>query len=348
VFMVGFAATPVIYGPLSDRYGRKPVLTVAVALFTAGSVAATFAPSIGLLLAARFAEGAGAGGGTALAFALVRDSFEGTEGRNKLSHVQMVMGIAPMIAPTIGAGLLVFGWRSIYAVLTLGGAALLFAILFSLRETHTNRAAQGSLFGQVVSGYGTLLRHRAACGYALLYAAAFGVQFSFISASPLVFMTHFGLSAPVYGLVFAAGSAGIMGGAFSNPHLARLGVTANGALVGGLAAFLLSSLAMLALLLTGTANAWNLAALLVISAYAYGVTAPNASHGTMQALPEIAGIAGAVLATLQMSAAVLASAIVAMSYSTFGVAAMVVPMLAFGVVSNVLYFGMIRPARIHA
>jgi MFS transporter, DHA1 family, multidrug resistance protein len=348
LFMAGFAATPVIYGPLSDRFGRRPVLAVAVALFTLGSLAASASPSIGALLAARFVEGAGAGGGTALAFALVRDCFEGAAGRAKLSHMQMVMGVAPMIAPSIGAFLLFVGWRSIYAMLALGGIALLLAIWLGLAETHKNPVRHGSLFGQVAQGYGLLLSHRAALGYALVFGVSFGVQFSFISGSPLVFIGHYGFSPRLYGLVFAAASAGIMLGALSNPLLSRIGLEHGTVLKAGLGLYLFTGLGMAALLAAGLAGPWSLAALLVFSAYGYGLIAPNASHGTMQALPEIAGIAGAVLTTLQMSVAVLASVIVAASFARFGVAAMVVPMLGFGLVSNALYFLMVRPALVRA
>lgn len=342
LFMAGFAATPVLYGPLSDRFGRKPVLIFAVALFTLGSVASTLSPSIGLLLLSRFLEGAGAGGGTALAFALVRDCFEGVEGRNKLAHVQMVMGLAPVVAPIIGGALLFLGWRSIYGVLALGGAALLATVVFSLHETHTTRDTSGSLYGGVVSGYATLLRHRAALGYALIYATTFGVQFSFISGSPLVFINHFGLSPQEFSGVFALCSAGIVAGASSNPVLARLGLSHDTVLSVALGLFVAAALVLWGLWLSGSATAVNFTVLLALSSFAYGLGASNASHGIMHALPEIAGIAGGVLATFQMSAAVLASFVVAVSYDALGVSAMIGPMLLFGLGSVALFVGLVK------
>lgn len=347
LFMAGFAATPVIYGPLSDRYGRKPVLAVAVALFTLGSIASALAPTIGWLLTARCIEGAGAGGGTALAFALTRDCFEGADGRSKLSQIQMVMALAPMIAPSIGATLLVLGWRSIYATLALGGIALLVLILSALKETNKALVRHNSLFGQVRHGYAVLFRHRAALGYALIYAGSFGVQFSYIAGSPLVFISLFGFTARVYGFVFAATAAGILAGAFSNSTFTRLGISQDTALRLSLAIYLVTGVALLGLQLAGLASPALYIPLLVASAYGYGITAPNASHGTMQALPEIAGIAGAVLTTLQMSTAVLASAVVAAAFASFGIGAMVVPMLIFGLITNGIYYVMVRPAVQH-
>ncbi|WP_298162512.1 multidrug effflux MFS transporter [Acidocella sp.] len=347
LFMAGFAATPVIYGPLSDRYGRKPVLAVAITLFTLGSLAAAMAPSIGLLLTARCIEGAGAGGGTALAFALTRDCFEGAAGRSKLSQIQMVMAFAPMIAPTIGATLLVLGWRSIYAALAVGGLALLVLILSALKETNKMLVRHKGLFGQVRHGYAALFKHRAALGYALVYAASFGVQFSFVAGSPLVFIDSFGLSARMYGLVFGAASAGIILGAISNNAFMRMRVSQDKALRLSLGLYIVTGLAMLGVLQAGMASPGWFIPLLVLSAYGYGIIAPNASHGTMQALPEIAGIAGAVLTTLQMSTAVLASAVVAAAFAHFAIAAMVVPMVIFGLVTNGLYYFLVRPAVKH-
>ncbi len=347
LFMAGFAATPVIYGPLSDRYGRKPVLAVAIGLFTLGSLAAAMAPTIGLLLTARCIEGAGAGGGTALAFALTRDCFEGAAGRSKLSQIQMVMAIAPMIAPTIGATLLGLGWRSIYAALGLGGVALLGLVLSALTETNKMLVRHRGLFGQVRHGYAVLFGHRAALGYALIYAASFGVQFSYVAGSPLVFINLFGFSARLYGFVFAATAAGIIAGAFSSNAFTRLGISQDKALRLSLSLYLVTGFALLGLLQAGMATPALFVPLLVLSAYGYGITAPNASHGTMHALPEIAGIAGAVLTTLQMSTAVLASAVVAAAFAHFAIAAMVVPMVGFGLLTNGLYYFLVRPAVKH-
>jgi len=207
LFMAGFAITPLIYGPLSDRLGRRPILLFGLSLFTAGSAACACSPSIVLLLASRFAEGAGAGAGISMAFAVVRDLFEGAESRAKLSYVQMVMSLAPLLAPSIGALILGFAdWRVIYGVLGALGATLLAVIAWGFQESHARPDKAGSLFGQVRGGYKILFASRRGMGFALVFALSFGVQFSFIAGSPLVFMGHFGASARVYGLVFAATS----------------------------------------------------------------------------------------------------------------------------------------------
>jgi DHA1 family bicyclomycin/chloramphenicol resistance-like MFS transporter len=170
------------------------------------------------------------------------------------------------------------------------------------------------------------------------------VQFSYIAGSPLVFMGDFGLSPGLYGLIFACTAAGIMAGAYSNTQLSRHGHAGDLPLRAGLGLYLLTAAVMLALLATGRADAARLSIALVISAYGYGLIGPNASHGALTALPEIAGIAGAVLTTFQMSVAVLASAMVAAAYARFGLAAMIVPMAGFGLATTALYGLMVRPA----
>jgi DHA1 family bicyclomycin/chloramphenicol resistance-like MFS transporter len=344
LFMAGFAITPLIYGPLSDRLGRRPILLFGLALFTAGSAACACSPGILLLLASRFAEGAGAGAGISMAFAVVRDLFEGAESRAKLSYVQMVMSLAPLLAPSIGALILGFAdWRAIYGVLGALGVTLLAVIALGFQESHARPDKAGSLFGQVRDGYKILFASRRGMGFALVFALSFGVQFSFIAGSPLVFMGHFSTSARVYGLVFAATSCGIMAGAFLNTRLSKRGISGRLALLAGFCIYLATSIAMLALGAAGALTEFNLTALLVLSAFAFGMIAPNASHGALQAMPEIAGIAGAILTSLQMAVAVLASAIVAATYGAIGIYAMLLPMLGFGIFATLAYALMARP-----
>jgi DHA1 family bicyclomycin/chloramphenicol resistance-like MFS transporter len=343
--MAGFAITPLIYGPLSDRVGRRPVLLFGLGLFTAGSFACAGSPTILLLLASRFAEGAGAGAGISMAFAVVRDVFEGAESRTKLSYVQMVTSLAPLLAPSIGALILGFAeWRVIYGVLGALGSVLLAVIAWRFEESHASRARVGSLFGQIRDGYKILFARRRGMGFALVFALSFGVQFSFIAGSPLVFMGYFGASARVYGLIFAATSCGIMAGAFLNTRLSKRGISGGLALQAGFCTYLATGIAMLTLGATGHLYALNLAALLVLSAFAYGVIGPNASHGALEAMPEIAGIAGAILTSLQMGVAVLASAVVAAAYGSVGIYAMLLPMLCFSVLATLAYVLMARPS----
>ncbi len=136
LFLAGFGVSQLFMGPLSDRYGRRPVMLGGLSLYALGGLGCALAPTVHALLAFRLLEGVGAAGGTTLAMAVVRDLFEGQAGRVKMSQVSMVITIAPIIAPTLGGLLLAFGeWRFIYAVLAAAGVMLVLAVAFGLRET---------------------------------------------------------------------------------------------------------------------------------------------------------------------------------------------------------------------
>jgi DHA1 family bicyclomycin/chloramphenicol resistance-like MFS transporter len=136
LFLLGFAASPLVYGMLSDRFGRKPLLLIGLGLFALGGVLCTVAPSIGWLLAARVIQGAGAGVGPTIAMAASRDLLDGVMLRRRLANLATLRNAAPIIAPSIGALLLgLGGWRAISGMLALAGIALIATIQLRFAET---------------------------------------------------------------------------------------------------------------------------------------------------------------------------------------------------------------------
>jgi len=142
LFMVGFAVAPLVYGPASDRYGRKPVVAFACLLFIMAGIGCALARSLPILLIWRVVQGAGAGASMTIALAIIRDLFEGEAARTKLSYVAIAMMIVPMMAPTAGAALLALGgWRLIHAVLAGIGLLLVLAMMLGFAE-RTDRPGQ--------------------------------------------------------------------------------------------------------------------------------------------------------------------------------------------------------------
>jgi DHA1 family bicyclomycin/chloramphenicol resistance-like MFS transporter len=345
LFMAGFACTPIVYGPLSDRHGRRPVLLAGLVLFTLGGAAAATAPSIVWLLAARLLQGAGAGAGTSMAFAIVRDLFEGHQARQRLSGVTIVMTIAPLLAPSIGAIILGFaGWRAIWGLLTAAGAVLTLAVLLGFAESRpaAARAARPGL----LRGYARMLGNRASLGFALVYALGFAVQFSFISGSPLVLIGVFGASPRLYGVLFACNALGIAGGAAVNRRLSARRVAPAVPLGIGLGLFLVASGSMLALQAAGLAGIASFMPPIVLSSFAWGLASANAAHGALEPVPELAGTASAVLTCLQMAFAAIASLLVAFLFAWIGVAAMTGMMAAFGLLAAATWLLVAHPARL--
>ena len=220
-FMLSLAAAPVVYGPVSDRFGRKPVVALGVALFVVASLACAVAQSLPALLTCRFVQGVGAAS-TAMTFAIIRDLFDETTARTKIANVVVAINVVTVIAPTAGAALLTIGgWRSIYAIQAGIGAILLLAVLVGFAESAridpTSRLARAA----VIRSYVRVLTHPVSFAYILVGAAAGATVFAYVTGSSLFFVGAVGLRPDQYGLIFSACSVAVMSGALLDGRLGR-------------------------------------------------------------------------------------------------------------------------------
>ena len=224
-FFVGFGIGQLVYGPLSDRYGRRPMLLFGVSVYLAASAGAAFAPDIAALALARFFQALGGGAATVIARACVRDRHSGAEAARMLSTLMLIMAAAPLLAPSLGAQIMVVaGWRTIFLVLAGWGALALLAVVFLLPETRPPETRLRTGLGSIFVNYARLAAERRTLGCALASGGAFAGMFAYISGTPFVFMEVFGVSPETYGLLFAIHIAAIMAGAFANRRLvARVG-----------------------------------------------------------------------------------------------------------------------------
>ena len=302
LFMLGFAIAPLLYGPVSDRYGRKPVILFACLLFSVASVGCAMARSLVDLLAWRVVQGAGAGASMTIALAVVRDLFEGHTARTKISYITMAMMLVPMIAPTAGVALLALGgWRIIHVVLAGVGTLLLLAMLFGFSESATLRPTSRLAPSVIARNYIRLLTHPSCLGYLLVSAAAFGSLFAYVSGSSLFLINVVGLRPQQYSLVFAATSLGIMGGSFLSSRLNALKVAPSYPLMFGLVLATVTTMLLLLMTLAGTMPLPVVIPELVLSNLAFGLIMPNAMERAMQPLPQMAGAAGAAMGSIQMA-----------------------------------------------
>ncbi len=247
IFLAGFSTAPLLVGPLADRFGRKPVMIVGLCLFALCGLGCAAAPSIGVLLALRMVQGAGAGAVGILPRAIVRDLFDVKESRLFITAIAQVNGVAPVIAPSLGALILyVAPWRAIYLALAAIGALLLGLGLARFRESQPGDARQSLTPAAVASNYWRALTNRFCLGFSLVLGLAFGGMFAFINASPLLFMQGFGVSKAAFAGLFAFTSLGVIGGASLNNQLVRRGVKPKTALDGALALTVVAALALLA------------------------------------------------------------------------------------------------------
>jgi MFS transporter, DHA1 family, multidrug resistance protein len=345
VFLAGFAIGPLVFGPLSDHFGRRPVLLTGCGMFAVFGALGAFSRSLHALLLWRTLMGIGAGGCQVLVLAVVRDLFVGAEARVKQSYVNLAGGVAPIIAPTLGIAIAAFGgWRAIYAALAIGATVLLTTAWFGLVESGT-RGAPGELTVRgVVDSYVRVLRHPVAFGYVLVIALNFGALFSYVSGSSLVLIGLMGVSRRSYGLLFAATSLGLMAGAFTSARLSARGVSQARLIRWGLAAIVTSALLLLVLTLVGWLRAPGLVALVIAGFVGHGIVRPNAAQGALEPMSSIAGVASAVLSGTQMLTGALASAIVAALFDGRSAIAVTGMMAACACASALVYARVVRPA----
>lgn len=327
LFMAGLAAGQACLGPLSDRLGRRPVLLGGLALYAISGVGCALAGPPGMLLAFRMMQGTGAGAGTVLALAVVRDLLEGDSARVVRSYAAAAFNVVPILAPSLGAMLLVAsGWRAAHAVPAVLGAALLLWIALHFDETHP---APDKDAVQVHHPCAELLG-RQFVSYAVLNAASYATLMSYIAGSSLVLMDGMGLSARVYALAFAGTSAALMLGAWSNGRMARRGVPGSRLLAGGLAVGTASSLLLAVLPVHMGVISGSLIMLAVLSR---GLTGPNAQQAALEPFPKLSGTAAAAFSLAQVLAGTSATLAVVPLYRTFGPQGVAYAMVGYSLVA---------------
>lgn len=306
VFMAGLAAAQLICGPLSDRFGRRPVLQGGLVLYIVASVACLFADSIEALVLARFFQAAGACCGPVLGRAVVRDVYAREDAARLYAYMGMAVALGPVVGPVLGGYLTAaFGWQSCFLVLALFGVVILTTASLWLGETNGRPDRSALDPARLASNYRRLFGHGAYRGYVVCISLVFCGIFSFISGSSFLLMDRLGLAPVEFGLAFGAVVAGYMIGSFSAARLTRrLGLsrlieigTALGA-VGGLGGW--------ALALGFDASVGGVIVPMVLFMVGAGLTLPNAFAGAIGPFPEMAGLASALLGFVQMTAGALA------------------------------------------
>ena len=190
LFLFCFAFMMLFYGTMSDSFGRRPVILVSLVIYTAASIVAALAPSFGVLLACRILQGLSAGAGMVVSRAIVQDRFEGAEAQKIMSHVMMVFGLAPALAPILGGWLQVsFGWRSIFWFLTGFGVLMYFAVLRLLPESLPKQQRHPFHAGAIAANYWKVLCHRQFLLLSVGVGMAFG-GFALYIGSAAYFVMH--------------------------------------------------------------------------------------------------------------------------------------------------------------
>jgi MFS transporter, DHA1 family, multidrug resistance protein len=345
IFIAGFSTAPLAVGPLADRYGRKPLMLTGLALFVLCGLGCSLAPSITALLGFRLVQGVGAGAVGILPRAIIRDLFEGREARLQLAAVSIVFSAGPLVAPSLGAAILAFGdWRTIFAALVVVGVAIALAALFGFRESHPPANRRSIRPAAVVASFRRALTNRMCAGFSLLGGFAFAGLFAYVNVSPLLFMQGFGLSKAGFAALFAATASGVIFGSSINAWLLNRHAKPKLVLDAALCALPLPGLAILAITFAGAASPFPVAAAVMVYITIFGLIFPNAVHEAIHPLPEIAGVASAVVQTVQMLFGALGGMVAATIYRDGSPLAIGLVMSAGSLVAAAIYAVWLRSA----
>lgn len=307
--LIGFALLQLVYGPLSDRYGRRRILFGGLSLYVLASAACALAPSIGTLILARFVQAVGGCAGSVISRAVVRDLFTPTEGARVLAYIGMALAIAPAAGPLIGGQLEVhFGWRSTFVALTAAGLAIL--VFAALRLPETNQGeSRGTPLWRIVGGYWRLLRSGPFMAYSLSIGFQFGGLFAFQAGAPIALIGMLGVTPDTYGFYTLVPVAGyVLGGFISTRLSTRLGIFRMVRL--GTAVNLAGGALIAVLAYTADLSVIALIGPMFVFSLGMGLHLPNAMAGAIANHPEIAGTASALLGFFMMGTGALGSALV--------------------------------------
>ena len=302
-FLVAFAVAMLAYGPLSDRFGRRPVLIGAITVYLVASVACALAPSIEWLIAARVLQAVGCCAGPVLGRAVVRDVYGRDRAATVLSYMGTAMALAPAIGPIAGGWLQVaYGWQATFWVLTAFSGLALVGVLLMLDETNVHRNPHATSLRGLLHSYRALLSHRGYLGYVATISACYSVIFCFISGSSFVLIEVVGMTADLYGMCFATMVIGYMSGTFLSGRIGRK-VGIDRLILAGSAVSTAAGLAMAGFAWAGEATVATIVLPQIVAMFGVGLVFPNCQAGAIGPFPTMAGAASALLGFSQMGVA---------------------------------------------
>lgn len=309
-FTIGFAVGQLLYGPISDRLGRKRVLVSGIALYCVATVACAMATSIEGLIAMRFLQALGGGAGVVLTRAIVRDLYSGNASASALSLMLLVPSLAALSGPFIGGQILLWSdWRLIFWLLVAFGLVTLVLTLTVLPETLPPERRQRSSVGKVFRECAHIVGHRQAIGYMFCGAFSFAAMFAQLSGTPFIYITLFGVPPEYFGFLFGLNILGIMAGSWVNSRLVmRFGIRTM--LIVGTSIALAGGLSLLITSATGFGGLAGIVLPVFVFMIPHNITNANAAAATLEYFPQVAGTASALIGSIRFATGALVGALV--------------------------------------
>jgi DHA1 family bicyclomycin/chloramphenicol resistance-like MFS transporter len=317
--LIGLAAGQLLAGPISDARGRRPPLLIGLAVFAAASAGCAAAPSAGVLALLRLLQGLSGASAIVIARAVVSDRYRGADAARYFAVLTLVSGLAPIIAPLLGAQILALGsWRWVFVVLAGAGALLIVAVWAGLPESLPGERRRAGGIRDTLGTLGRLGRDRTFAGYTLAMALAFTAMFAYISGSPFVLQDIYGASPRQFSFIFAANSLGIVLFGRASAVLVRR-VPARRLLVAGVLVNLVGGVSLLAVALAGGGLVLVLIPLFLVAS-SIGLVFPNATALALELHPEAIGSASAAIGVTQFAVAAALAPLVGIGGQTTAIA----------------------------
>lgn len=314
MFVLGFGGAQLVIGPLSDRYGRRPVLLVGLALYVIASLLCAAAPGIDLLIVARFLQALGCCSAIIIARAIVRDAYAPADSARVIARASSWLSLAPLLGPILGSYLQVtFGWRAAFVAHSILGLILLAAVFLRLPETNVHKNPRATEVAGLIENFKRVLGAREFWANALPGALSYGSIFAFISGSSLVLIRVLHVPTAWFGYCFAFGVSGyLIGTIICRRLLPRFGQAATQR-IGSAASFGAGALFLAALAL-GAVH-WSLVVIaMFMTMCAHGVNFPIAQSGSVTPFPQQAGTAAGLMGALAMAVAFVVGSIVGATF----------------------------------
>lgn len=298
-YLLGAGLFQLVYGPVSDRLGRRLPLLVGIGVFVIGTIACMIAESVGVLTAARLVQALGGAAGMVITRSIVRDLFNERESAKMFSELMLVMGLAPILAPTLGSQIVAMGsWRLIFAFLAVFSAMGFVFAYFWLPETLPRARRLAGGMSATVQSFRDPLTSRHFIGYVLVIGFLSGLLFSYVAGGSFVFMELHGLSPRQFGILFGANAMGLICAAQVNRWL--LGrYTGELLLSMGVLSAALAGNALLICTLAGWGGLFLPSVLMLMALMSLGFSFPNLAAAALSPFGRAAGGASALMGTIQ-------------------------------------------------
>lgn len=311
-FLLGFAIAQLLWGPISDRVGRKMPLFIGMVLFIIGSIGCALSANMTEVVLWRIFQAIGACVGPMLSRAMIRDMYGATKAAQTMSTLMMIMAVAPIAGPFVGGGLLAVGtWQLIFWAMAIVGV-MMFAALFFLPETLPKETRAPQSFLHTFGNYGNLLKNGRYMRYTLCVTAFYVAVYAFVSGSPSVYITHFGIPEQYFALFFGINILGVTMVSALNRRLLRT-YTLDVLIRRSLAVAVTAAIILAALSFTGIGGLWGVVAPMFFIFSTNGIIATCTNAAALSSVPtRMTGAAAALLGSLQYGSGVVSSALLAL------------------------------------